>query len=129
MTLIGTKIYRAVIFFPLLLLLSGFGSERSLQENLDEAERALQAANSANIATYAPLELKFAAERMQQARLAVETKDKAALQRISEEVLVTVELATAKARLAKAREQVEEKVRQNEQLNREMAGSHEGRSP
>ncbi len=129
MTLMRLKIYPFALSGCLILMLCGFGPDLSLKDSLDEAQRNLESARTAGVATYAPLELRFADERMQQAQLAFAAKDKGALQRITEEVMVTVELAMAKTRLAKAREQVEEKSRENAQLNKDVSNGHEGRAP
>ncbi len=107
-------------------MLCGFGSTSPNTADMEEAMRSLDAARSAGAATYAPLELGFASERMEQAQLALAAKDKAAVQRITEEVIVTAELAVAKVHLAKAREQMEQKTQENAKLRNDLLSGREG---
>lgn len=109
-----------------MLLLCGFLRAVTPEElPLDEAIRSMEMARSAGAEIYAPLDLHFAEKRLEQARLALQAKDKAVLQRISEEVIVTCELASVKSRLAKMREQVEAKSHENARLRDEVLGEKE----
>ena len=115
--------------FSLVGMLCGFGSVHPPQTDMDDATRSLEAARNAGAATYAPLELRFASERMEQAQLALAAKDKAAVQRITEEVIVTAELAVAKVHLAKVREQMEQKTKENAKLRNDFLSGREGQKP
>jgi len=88
--------------------------------DMDNAARSLQSARAAGAATYAPLEIRFAEERLNQARIAMDKHDFVAAQRVAEESSVTSDLARTKVRLAKVREQVEARSRENTHLREDL---------
>jgi predicted nucleic acid-binding Zn-ribbon protein len=115
------KIHRA--FVILLVLLTGCTQTKPPPAGLDEAARELEAARNAGAATYAPLELRNAEERLSQARARMDKRDYATAQQFSEESRTDSDLAAAKARLGKAREKVEARTRENAQLRQDLSGS------
>jgi septal ring factor EnvC (AmiA/AmiB activator) len=93
----------------LLLLSASFpalcaGVDRKALPELDGAARALALATEAGAATYAPLELRFATEQLDQARQSVAAGDAKTARQKAEESAVNSDLALAKARLGSVRE-------------------------
>lgn len=84
------------------------------------ANRQLATARQASAQTYAPLELRFAEERLSQAQAANTREDYAAAVRLARESEVNAELATVKARLGKAREATDGLRQQNATLERDL---------
>jgi hypothetical protein len=124
------KIHRALVI--LLVLLAGCTQTKPQPTGLDEAARELDMARNAGAATYAPLELRNAEERLSQARARMDKRDYAAVQQLAEESRMDSDLAAAKARLGKAREKVEARTRENAQLRQDLSGSNavpEGTQP
>ena len=103
-------------------MLSGCGAPtKPPPVGLDDATRELDAARSGGAATYAPLELRNAEERLSQARVRMDKRDYDAVQQLTEESRMDSELAAAKARLGKAREKVEARTRENAQLKQDLS--------
>jgi chromosome segregation ATPase len=115
------KIHRA--FVILLVMLTGCTETKPPPVGLDEAARELDAARNGGAATYAPLELRNAEERLSQARMRMDKRDYALAQQLAEESRMDSDLAAAKARLGKAREKVEARTRENAQLRQDLNGS------
>ena len=104
-------------------MLTGCAATKPPPVGLDEAARELDAARNAGAATYAPLELRNAEERLSQARVRMGKRDYALAQQLAEESRVDSDLAATKARLGKAREKVEARTRENAQLRQDLSGS------
>jgi hypothetical protein len=115
------KIHRALVI--LLVMLTGCTATKPPPVGLDEAARELEAARNTGAATYAPLELRNAEERLSQARARMDKRDYAAAQQLAEESRMDSDLAAAKARLGKAREKVEARTRENAQLRQDLSAS------
>jgi septal ring factor EnvC (AmiA/AmiB activator) len=113
------KIHRA--FVIVLVTLSACSPTRPPPVGLDEAAGALDAARNAGAATYAPLELRNAEERLSQARLRMDKRDYEVAQQLATESQVDSDLARVKARLGKAREKVEARARENAQLQQDLS--------
>ncbi len=114
------KIHRA--FVTIVILLAGCSPTKPPAVGLDEAAHGLNAARTAGAATYAPLELRNAEERLSQARARMDKGDYEEAQQLVEESRVDSELATVKSRLGKAREKVDTRTRENAQLKQDLAG-------
>lgn len=127
MTLIRRKIYLPVGITLFALIACSEPTKPALPE-LDSAGRGLDSARAAGAATYAPLELRFAEERLGQARTAVDKRDYAAAQLLAEEASVNSELAVVKSRLGKAREKVDAATRENARLHQEMQNNDTNRA-
>ena len=113
-------------------MLAGCSPTKPPPTGLDEAARELDMARNAGAATYAPLELRNAEERLSQARLRMDKRDYAAAQQLAEESRMDSDLAAAKARLGKAREKVETRTRENAQLRQDLNANNavpEGTQP
>ena len=93
---------------------------------LDEAARGVEAARNAGAATYAPLELRNAEERLSQARAKMDKRDYSLAQQLAEESRIDSDLAAVKARLGKAREKVETRTRENTQLRQDLSSGSTG---
>jgi hypothetical protein len=87
------------------------------------AERALADAGAADAATYAPIELRFASDRLDQARTALAAGDAATAAPLLEESVVNSDLAVAKSNLGKLREAVQAQALENDRLRRELRGT------
>jgi hypothetical protein len=124
MTPSGTKIH-APIVVSLALLLTACGPTRPPPDVLGNAPQRLASARSADASTYAPLELRFAEDKLRQARLAMQEGDYADASSLAEESTVNSELATAKSRLGKLRESVDTLKQENAEIER-VLGSSEG---
>ncbi len=113
-------------------MLAGCTQTKPPPAGLDEAARELDMARNAGAATYAPLELRNAEERLSQARSRMDKRDYAVAQQLAEESRMDSNLAGTKARLGKAREKVEARTRENAQLRQDLSSSNaqpEGTQP
>ncbi|MBX3692209.1 DUF4398 domain-containing protein [Dokdonella sp.] len=105
---------------------TAWAAKRPPPDLLGPAQSQLRAARTEGASTYAPLELRFAEERLDQAQVAVDERDYALASRLAAESAVNSELATLKARLGKRREAVEELKRRNEEVARTLHMTGEG---
>jgi hypothetical protein len=86
---------------------------------LQNAAAALTLAEEAGAATYAPLELRYAGEQLEQARQAEQSGDLNQARRLLEQSQVNSDLAVAKSRLGRTREAVQVQAAANAQLRGE----------
>ncbi|UXI69205.1 DUF4398 domain-containing protein [Tahibacter amnicola] len=84
------------------------------------AAQALEIATEAGAATYAPLELRYAAEQLEQARQALGRDDEKQARQLLEESAVNSDLALAKSRLGRTREAVQAKLVEVTRLRSEL---------
>lgn len=82
--------------------------------SMSQAESLLQAAERADAQTYAPLELGFARDKLDKARLAMLEEDYEMAAALAEESQVNSELARVKAELGSLREQIKAATDENE---------------
>lgn len=87
---------------------------------LQAAETAITNAEQARVSDYASIELNEARENLATARKAVQDKDMARAERLAEQSRVNAELASANARLTRARAINEEAQRSVDVLKQEM---------
>jgi len=80
------------------------------------AENAIQAAEAAGGDEFAPVEMRFAREKLQSARLGLERQKYAVIVYLVEESEINSELAIEKSRTAKTRRQVNELRKSNAEL-------------
>jgi hypothetical protein len=83
---------------------------------LQTAANAMALAEEVGAATYAPLELRYAAEQLDQALQVQESGDTAHARRLLEQSLVNSDLAIAKSRLGRTREAVQVQAAANARL-------------
>ncbi|WP_092405256.1 DUF4398 domain-containing protein [Dokdonella immobilis] len=123
MTPSGTKIH-APFVVSMALLLAACGPTKPPPDLLGGAQQRLSSARSAGAPTYAPMELRFAEERLDQARAAMVDRDYTLAANLAEESSVNSELAAIKARLGKLRESVDTLKQENAEISR-VIGSTE----
>jgi DNA repair exonuclease SbcCD ATPase subunit len=85
---------------------------------LGTAQQRLAEARSAGAATFAPLEVRFAEERLDQARAAMQKRDYTATANLADESEANSTLAGIKARLGKLRESVDTLRKDNSEIGR-----------
>jgi hypothetical protein len=97
----------------LLLLLTACSAAKPAPDAFEAAERAIDAAVRAGAEEHSPVELRFARERLDEARQGMEYRqyDKAIL--LIEQSEINSELAIEKTRTATVRAQVAERTREN----------------
>lgn len=71
------------------------------------AQSAVDNATAADAYEYAPLELKTAQDKIEQAKMAIQAKEHVEAERLLEQAEIDAQLAEAKARTAKAQKTVE----------------------
>ena len=99
-------------------------------DELAAASRALNAARQAGAEQLAATEFRAASSHLDQARTAERDQDYAAAVQLAAESQVDSELAQARARLAKARGEVERLARENEGMDRDLgAGATQEQQP
>lgn len=91
-----------------------------------DAQAAINRAESMGAIEHAPLELRFAREKLAGARLALEERNNARALRLLDEVQINSELAIAKAAAAVAREASRKQEASNHMLKDEL-GLEQGR--
>jgi hypothetical protein len=111
------KIHRGVSIF--LLVLTACAPTKPPNIGLDEAARTLAAARDAGAPTYAPMELRNAEDRLNQARARAAKRDFDEAASLVQEAQVDSELAMVKSRLGKAREKVDARVHENADLRQQ----------
>ena len=111
--------YKTAIILFSLLLVSCAGARPS-PDAFSNAEQAIDAAVRAGAEEHAPVELRFAREKLAEANKGVEFKqwDKAIV--LIEESEINSELASEKTRTARLRNEVTELARQNEILREDF---------
>ena len=112
MTPSGLKIH-ASILVSLALALAACGPTKPPPDILGKAQQRLSSARSSGAATFAPLELRFAEERFDQANAAMQGRDYKLATDLANESEANSELATIKARLGKLRESVDRTKQEN----------------
>jgi hypothetical protein len=124
MTPSAAKIH--AVFAIMAAFLAACGPTKPPGDELGVASRNLSAARAAGAATYAPLELRAAEERLGQANAASARQDYDDAAMLAGESAVNSELAAAKSRFGKARAAVDSVKQQNADLSREAARHSEG---
>ena len=89
-------------------------------EELDAASRSLATARSAGAQEYAPADYRVAGQRYQEAQAAEASEDYDAATQLARESVADAELASARARLGKARETVQKLRQDNAGLDRDL---------
>lgn len=115
---------RKLFNLPLLLLMSGCVSTQFGPDVFDSADRAIAAAESAGAEELAPLELRFAREKLAEARRGYEFKEYDVALYLIEQSEINSELAIEKSRTAKSRRKANEARRANELLREELEGTY-----
>jgi hypothetical protein len=93
----------------------------------DDVERSsmlVQGALAAEAEIYAPVELKFAQDRVAQAREALAGGDHRLAARLAAQAAADAELALARARVARLRAAADAQAEENAKLRAELLGEH-----
>lgn len=122
-----TNMHKTALFFLSLTLVSCAGARPS-PDAFDDAEAAIEAAVRAGAEEHAPVELRFAREKLAEANKGVEFKqwDKAIV--LIDESEINSELAVEKTRTAQVRNDVTELSRQNAILREDFERTY-GETP
>ena len=107
---------RNLIFSLLLLLLISCATAKPQADAFASAEQAIDAAVLADAEQYSPVELKFAREKLEEARKGMEYKQYDKAFYLIEQSEINAELAIEKSRAAVLRGQVSELARANDIL-------------
>lgn len=108
----------------MLMLLAGCASTRPGPGAFESAERAIAAAEQAGAEELAPVELRFAHEKLEFARLGMEQKKYDVALYLVEESEINSELAIEQSRTATSRRKVNELSRANELLREELESTY-----
>ncbi len=106
----------------LLLTLAGCVSLPDPSADIERSALLVQGALTAEAEIYAPVELRFAQERVAQARVALADGDKRRAARLAAQGEADAELAMARARLARLRAAAEAQSVENAKLRAELLG-------
>lgn len=104
----------------LLVLLAACATTPPDPRLLDNAEQAIESAREAGAEEYAPLELRFAEERLDAARFQFENDQSAPARRLADEAEIEAQLALARTRAARARADLAQRQRELESLRRDL---------
>lgn len=110
---------RLLLLIPVCLL-TACAAQPPGPEIFDSAERAIAAAENAGAEELSPVELRFARERLELARTAIENRKYDAALFAIEQSEINSELAIEQSRTARDRRRVNELRRSNEELREEM---------
>ena len=83
----------------------------------ETAENAIKAAEAVGGDEFAPVEMRFAREKLASANLAMEKQKYSVVVYLAEEAEINAELAIEKSRTAKSRRRVNEQRKSNEELD------------
>lgn len=120
MTVSHKKIH-ALVVGAAIALLQACAPTRPPVDELDAASRALAIAKTADAATFAPIDYRAAEQHFDQARAADGRQDYDEAARLARESAADSELATAKARLARAHAAVDQLRQDNANLDRDLS--------
>jgi len=109
------------------LLLSGCASAPRPDAELAAAESAVSAARRLSANDVAPLDFASAEEKLAQARAAADERQYDRARQSAAQAQVDAELAAAKSRAAKARDEVKRKAEANATLRRDLLGEEGAR--
>jgi len=91
-----------------------------IQKDISNAEMIITRAQTGDVDKYAPLELRLAKEKLQEAKSAFDREEYKSAQYLAEEALLTANLAQEKARTEKTRKIVQELRESIDTLNKEL---------
>ena len=113
------------------MILTACGPTRPPPDLLGAAQDRLRSARAEGAQTYAPLELRFAEERLDLAQAAMADRDYKSAGELADQSAANSELANIKARLGKLREAVDILKQQNADIERTLAdpAAREGGAP
>ena len=119
------RVFRGVLF-PALGLLAVTACAPTMQPPTSEmalANSAVERASSAGAYDYAPLELKLARDKIEQAKAALQARDYTGAQRLLEQAELDAKLAESKSGTAKSQMAVDELQKSIEAIREEIKRS------
>lgn len=117
------RLGRYFAVFAAILLLAGCASVPPPTGSLSQAGSLLASAEAAGAATWAPLELSFAMDKLEKARAAMSEEDYELAAALAAESQVNSELARVKSELGKVREQIENLIAENQRAREQLLGT------
>ena len=111
---------RVALYLLISIVLLSCTSTQPGPDAFRSAEQGILAAERAGAEELAPVELRFAREKLDEARLGMELRDYAKAIYLIEESEINAELAIEQSRAAQSRRKVNELRRANEMLKEEM---------
>ena len=109
-------------------MLTACSTAKVQPQAFNDAEAAIEAAIRAGAEEHAPVELRFARDKLQEAHKGVEYKDWEKALVLVEQSEINSELAIEKSRTARIRNDVTELARQNEILREDFESTYGERS-
>jgi len=125
-----SKVYQNHLPLALLLctgLLSACATPKPPEDAFNSAERAIEAAIQAGAEQHAPVELRFAREKLAEAQKGIEYKQFDKSFYLIDQSEINSELAIEKAKEAKVRAALAEQIKQNEVLVEDFARTYGGK--
>ena len=107
------------------LLMIGCAAKVAPIEDISNAQMAVKEAEDSNAATYAPLELKFATDKLGKARTALQAEQYDEALQLANEALLDAKLAEAKSRSEEAKKATQELRDTIETLRQEIQRSQQ----
>lgn len=120
--MVHMRLFPVLILLPLLTSCAISGAPGP--EVFNSAERAIEAAERAGAEELSPVELRFARERLDLAKLAIERGKNVEAGYAIEQSEINSELAIEQSRTALERRKVNEQQRANEMLREEMTATY-----
>ncbi len=111
---------KRIFSLTFVLLLAACATSQPGPDAFASAERAIAAAEAAGADEHAPVEMRFAREKLDEARLGVERRQYDVSFYLIEQAEINAELAIEKSRAAVLRREVNEARRSNEVLGEEL---------
>ena len=121
-----TFFWIAVPLFLTVLSIGGCSTVRPPKDSVAAAELAVQEANKSKAPQYSPLELRMAADKLDEAKRAMNKEEYTVARRLAEEALVDAQVAEAKAASEDARRAANDMRQSIETLRREAERSSRG---
>jgi hypothetical protein len=125
MTPTRSKIHRSVVLSA--LLAAACATTPLPVADLDDARAAIARAEAAGAERDAPVELRFARDKLGRAQAAADAKDGRQAAALAQQAEADAELALARSRHARARADVQARRDENERLRRELLDGDEAR--
>ena len=117
------RVARWIIVPPLFatFVFAGCSTARPPSDTIAVAELGVQQARKSTAPQYAPLELRLAVDKLDQAKRAIENEDYTRARRLAEQALVDAQVAESKADSENARQRVRQTRQALETLRRELS--------
>jgi len=111
---------KPILIFCICLVLAACVAAPPDPEILESTENSIQMAETAGGDEFAPVEMRFAREKLASAKLAMEKQKYEVVVYLAEEAEINAELAIEKSRTAKSRREVNELRKSNDELRERL---------